>query len=161
MIAKFLRHFGIGVPNLQNISPSQALEFNTSIIKHMGCHWDDALKVYYYKIKGSVRSFIIMIIWLSMVLMNDRKNNKLLMEMKIWLTLTLMMIMIDNMVQLNMKTHMVEASDNRTHGLNMELLTETTLVAHLVLNNLFLPCLRTCVLSNESSMKRRHLGVMS
>lgn len=52
MIAKLLRNFGIGVPNLQNISPGQAQEFNMSTMKYMRYHWDDYLKVYYYKMKG-------------------------------------------------------------------------------------------------------------
>lgn len=52
MILKFLKHFCIGMPNLQNISPGYAQEFTMSIMKHMGYPWDDDLKVYYYKMKG-------------------------------------------------------------------------------------------------------------
>lgn len=55
MIAKFLKHFCIGVSNLHNISLGQAQEFNMSIMKHMGYHWDEDLKVYYYKMKGSCK----------------------------------------------------------------------------------------------------------
>lgn len=53
MIAKFLLHFGIDMENLHNISPDQDQEFNISIMKHIGYHWDGDLKIYYYRMKGS------------------------------------------------------------------------------------------------------------
>lgn len=53
MIVKFLKHFCIGMPNLHNTSPGQAQEFNMSKVKYMRYHWDDDLKVHYYKMKGS------------------------------------------------------------------------------------------------------------
>lgn len=82
--------------------------------------------------------------------------------MQTWLTLILMMIMSVKLVQLNMKTHKDEVSGNRTHGLNMALLTETPMVlAQLVMNHPFLPCSRTCVLSNVSAIKRSYAGVTS
>lgn len=43
----------IGVPNIPCISPSQSQEFNMTIIRHVGYYWDDTLKVYFYKMKGS------------------------------------------------------------------------------------------------------------
>lgn len=52
LIEKFLKHFSIGVPNLQNMSPGQAQEFNMRMMKHMGYHWHEDLKVYYYKKNG-------------------------------------------------------------------------------------------------------------
>ena len=51
-ITNILKHFCIGVPNLQYISPGQAQEFNKSTMTHMGYHWYNYLKVYFNKIKG-------------------------------------------------------------------------------------------------------------
>lgn len=53
MIMKILRNFRISVVNLQNISLNQDQEFNSGTMRHMRYHWDNDLKVYYYKMKGS------------------------------------------------------------------------------------------------------------
>lgn len=52
MIAKILKHFGIGVPNLLYISPGLAQEFNKSTMTNLGYHWDNVNKVYFYQVKG-------------------------------------------------------------------------------------------------------------
>lgn len=53
MIAKILKHFYIGVPNLRCISPDQTQKFNKSTMTNIGYHMDDNLKVYFYRMKGS------------------------------------------------------------------------------------------------------------
>lgn len=88
------------------------------------------------------------------MLMNNMWNNKFTMWISTWLILTKMMIMIDSVMQRNMKTHKGGVSGNRTRGPNMARLMVNTLVfAQVVTNHLFSPCWKTCVLSNESATK--------
>lgn len=53
IIAKILKHFLNGVTNLQCISPNRAQEFNKRTMTNMGFHWDNNLKVDFYRMKGS------------------------------------------------------------------------------------------------------------
>ncbi|CAI8585311.1 unnamed protein product [Vicia faba] len=48
MIFKILKHFNIGIPNLQYRSPSMALEFSQCTLTNMGYFWDKDRHLYYF-----------------------------------------------------------------------------------------------------------------